>query len=509
MISVPNSLSAQTANLLGVNFVRDGSTLSNHTYTKISDLRQAGFFVNVVVNAFGQSGTRGWLQPSELPQYRTDLDELIAYMSQYGTASDYLLTCENEEANTGYRILDTVNSANLYLNMLAIFVEKMHAVGYKVSTGGFTGNAMKWLVYKDLKDQGRTADAQLFKISEFTPADTLGQFENWNTVGPFKTAIAITKQLIAGYKSSAVDYVNIHWKAPTNGTTPASIDVRPMQWTFEYYSRATGKPGITNELGTKNNSATIPVQMLKQLAKMNVPYVVYYDGGVSTATSGTDDNTIRNLSDNTLAPQGTALKQANDTLKTAPKDILKTQNGTVLLTGIAPSTPLPLVIMPDGSLVPGSASSAGTSLDTAALNKAIAGKQDTTAGIAYTRRIATKDSIITRFKDSSFTIAPLGLGDVVWDNMKKKYTGTVNAEYKLTAPRVSYDTIALIPRMLSNSSPSPYIAHSNTIGNAAYLAFDRGLCYNMEQYKCISNQSIIKDRIWYTKNSHLTIYKQG
>lgn len=336
VISSPGSISAATAISLGVPVFRD---VYNYPLTAVPFITKAranpSLEVAAVLNSVKLDSTRGYLDSvTELPAYIAAMNEMLDSIGDINAQTYWL---DNEFWNAGYRFSDTVSTIKLYAATARAMCTLLHSYYKKVADGGFTGDAMRWMPWYDLKFvQGRTADANEYANIVFTSAERAG-LANWATTpGSRRNSIVAYRQMIALYKTIGFDYCNLHWVEPTNGVDSAHINPKGLQYAVQYYSRVCGVPVLSNEIASKSITPALTQELVQAGIDLHMAYVILYDGtGVTTNTDGSGlDVSLRNT-DNTLNTIGLGVKSQYTALAAAARNIIRFYGGKINIPGLA------------------------------------------------------------------------------------------------------------------------------------------------------------------------------
>jgi hypothetical protein len=304
---VPLSSSIEAANLIypKLQWLRTGKSFDQPNANSYQTFSNAGFKVMLTINH--ATSVSGAMKPyptgSALTTYLGQLTTFLANNTAY-----FPIVCiQNEEGNQNYWDLsDPENAAARYLEMLDGAITRVHASGRKVSNGGVMGPALKWMVWKDIKDHQGDGAALEFAQKVFNSGEIAG-LSGRPTNPTFSQTIRFLQVVIPAYATMNIDYINFHWYEPSHtdilGNT--SIDPSVLLTIVQYLERVTGKTAITNELGQHNTAPNIIPQMLQVLTDLRMPYITLYDGD-GPASPGTGEAYALHNSDNTLRPNGVA-----------------------------------------------------------------------------------------------------------------------------------------------------------------------------------------------------------
>ncbi|HYK47119.1 MAG TPA: hypothetical protein VEV83_18210 [Parafilimonas sp.] len=297
---IPPGKQVQIAKALGANYIRARITVtdwkgSSDAYDQYA---AAGFKIILNINYDIPRDVTGDKKPipfvTDLEAYRKTLNSIL---DKY---KPELAVIENEEDNPGYHS----GTAQQYLTQLKTAIEVCHAHGVKVANAGLTNREIAGLVYDDLIRSGKKAEAASFAERAFPERlkSRLKQMYQPNSM--VARQLDFGRQVIEGYKTLDLDYVNFHWYEPTQsrGAGPQgiadvqNIDPAVFETVINYVKRSTGKPAITNEFGQLNRSPEIVKQLFQKVLDTGMPYAIWYsaDGGEGKAVALQNaDGTLR------------------------------------------------------------------------------------------------------------------------------------------------------------------------------------------------------------------------
>ena len=177
-----------------------------------------------------------------------------------------------------------------------VAVRVAHAKGYRISNGGLTVTGIKLAYWHYLWSSGQRDLADRFAQSALTPDLTngnaiLGDIPDSSEPGrpilannrPMRAKLARVERLLAGYPSTGIDYVNIHWYE----SGPEEL-AEVTNW----LSRATGLPVICNEMGQFSYSPETVTALLSEAESLRMAYIFWFanDGrGRARGLAGEDD----------------------------------------------------------------------------------------------------------------------------------------------------------------------------------------------------------------------------
>jgi hypothetical protein len=197
--------------------------------------------------------------PTNLSAYKRTIG---AILERY---SPVLLVVENEENSA----LFYTGTPEDYLRQLAAAVEVAHAKGIKVANGGLVSDLVAILVATSLEEHAEVerADDYLQK--------TLGD-RDWRRLRgtrKWREQVKRGRTLLAGYRATGADYVNIHWYN----------DAVTFEEAVAYVRTTTGLPLISNELGQQGSTNPEEVTSLMQkVFDLNLPIAIWFSIDVSS-----------------------------------------------------------------------------------------------------------------------------------------------------------------------------------------------------------------------------------
>jgi hypothetical protein len=281
----------QIAKALGVHYMRARINIvdwngSNDAYDQYA---AAGFKIILNVNYDVPRDAVGDKKPIPFP---TDMQ---AYSKTLNSILDKykpeLVVIENEEDNPGYHS----GTADQYLTQLKTAIGICHAKGLKVTNAGITDRGMGLLVYDDYVQKGKQKEADEFARRAFPQrlvANIKTRYQNDEQV---KRQIEFSRQVIKGYKTLDLDYVNFHWYEPAaargagQGIVSKEEHMDPVVFAaaVNFLKRTTGKPVVTNEVGELNASPTIVQELMQKILDAGMDYAIWYsaDGGAGKAVA--------------------------------------------------------------------------------------------------------------------------------------------------------------------------------------------------------------------------------
>lgn len=104
---------------------------------------------------------------------------------------------------------------------------------------------------------------------------------------------------VQALKSTSIDYVNFHWY---------QNDAKAFGQIAEYLHRVTGKPVISNEVGSATTSPQTVTAILQEAVDLHMAYLNWFSGDITTHGNNGDVQQVRALQnpDGSLRPTGDA-----------------------------------------------------------------------------------------------------------------------------------------------------------------------------------------------------------
>jgi hypothetical protein len=265
----------------------EGTTTPTTRYRTVSN---AGLEAQVSIRYYALDGTHNFPTGSALTDYISKITSYLDGMAGYNVQ---WISLENEENNSGYRVLDS-NSASYYITQLSQVIPLAHTRGIKVSNGGVTGHTMKYVVYNWLIGQGRTDDANLILNNEFTTGQKNAIIANTYTT-TYADQIAIVNSVLSNGASIGLDYFNYHWYFGSGSSQPIVPLVDTALLAKEAFEALSGLPVVSNEIGQHNAVIAHPTDVLKSFTKANIKYLIWTDGDSNNGMGAlhNSDGTLR------------------------------------------------------------------------------------------------------------------------------------------------------------------------------------------------------------------------
>lgn len=289
----------QVARAVGAHYVRAGMPVNppgSQAAATITAVEHAGFgavvgFRNASEADNGSTTGRAKSGPvTDKPAFQQALGRDL------DTTHPALVTIENEENGTNF----STATAPQYLQELTDAVQVAHAKGYKITNGGITGPGLALACWHHLWITGHHAAADAFAQKAFTEGrnrikTVLGDIPD--SSHPTRALLAndatdrlrlqASETLIAGYRSTGIDYINFHWY---------QVDPATMGQAVTYLEHVTGLQAVTNEMGQFDTNASTMTGLLSETIALRMPYVIWFasDGQVGPAVGLADnDGTLR------------------------------------------------------------------------------------------------------------------------------------------------------------------------------------------------------------------------
>jgi len=290
MIAFPKNEQTRTlaARNLGVKYMRPlAAKVGAPVMASIATQQAAGF--RLVLNIVNRGASNVTSIPAtNLATYRAGVaKELDLY-------HPVLAVIENEEVAPKF----FSGTPKQYLAMLAEAVKVAHARKIPVTNGGIVSVGIALATWYDLWSHGRRAVADEYarrtfprlrvgsKVLAHLP-DRAHPSRPVLAGDPAHAALlAHTRQYIAGFRKSGIDYVNFHWYQAGAWSLERSVD---------YLERATGKPAVTNEIGQYDLSPSTAKSILEGVLAEKLRYVIWYagDGGGPAKSLVDQDGSLR------------------------------------------------------------------------------------------------------------------------------------------------------------------------------------------------------------------------
>lgn len=189
--------------------------------------------------------------PTDTLAYRNGIKNLLA---ANGTTNLIGAALINEWNNIkhGQGYWNPVSAQNV-INLLHAGANALHESGLKAYDGGFTGEILYYEVWKDYVNRGFTDSAADFAGRAFPAGANLN---TWATDTAHGYRITFLDSVIAALPSLPLDGVNFHYYETLldKDSLTASINALTFKQIARYLHRVSGKPVITNEFGTNNNT---------------------------------------------------------------------------------------------------------------------------------------------------------------------------------------------------------------------------------------------------------------
>ncbi len=245
----------------------DGKQLAH-----IRDAEAAGFGLNIQFNNLAPS-------PDGRARSGPVTDDAAyerALAADLDATHPRLVTIQNEEDGLQF----WSGTPQDYLHELADAVHVAHAKGYEISNGGISAGAVKLAYWHHLWVSGQRAAADAFARSSLGPGMfRVGAIANDlpSSADPerpifartllMRNKLARAETLIAGYRSTGIDYVNFHWYES------GPDDLRAVA---TWLSQTTGLPAICNEMGQFSNSPETVDALLGMSESLHLAWVIWF-----------------------------------------------------------------------------------------------------------------------------------------------------------------------------------------------------------------------------------------
>jgi hypothetical protein len=215
----------------------------------------------------------------------------------------------NEEGSTNIKAVCIINEPNNFgywntsaknmLNLIRAATDVAHEHGFEAYDGGITGPIMNFMVYEDYIKRGFPDSAEDYKTRAFPSGTNPANWRTSSTQGP---KIRFLDTLLAGLKDIPTDGINVHWYETVRDEDSLKATTSPLTFiqTARYLSRVTGKPAMSNEYGTNNNSTITLMQQQVDVVQqaLHMKYAFWFS---------TPEHPLTNTN-GTLTPLGNAYK---------------------------------------------------------------------------------------------------------------------------------------------------------------------------------------------------------
>lgn len=294
------SLRVAVPRALGVRYVRPNVAVriggTNGLPAADDALARAGF--RLVLNLNNKPGTTTGATPAVPPK------SLLGYRKGVAKALDHfrpaLAVVENEELAPKFYS----GTPRQYLAQLAVAVDVAHKRRLQITNGGIVDGAMVLLTWHDLWYRGRRAEADAFlaSVQDGRPLARRIRGDVPDAAHPDRPFLARhpaqralfdrATELVRGYRTSKMDYVNFHWYQSGR---------KPLGQAIDYLQRVTGKRAVTNEIGQFDRRGTTVTGLLGECVAKRLPFTVWF-GGDGDPAQGLFEP------DGTLRPNGVAFR---------------------------------------------------------------------------------------------------------------------------------------------------------------------------------------------------------
>lgn len=259
----------------GITHIRDAIKIyswsgSDGGYT--TDLSD-GLTVLLNIEYHPLTSTYDYVHPEELAGYADTLNQICQWLSSVGKPA--LIVIENEELAPVYHS----GYIAWYMKEVDTAVAICHKYGIKVANAGLRDLEICFAVYRELLRQGKTTEATSFRTKTFS-VQMGNAWDNPGTNLKLDTLQQDFDSLMAYYKTSKLDYINIHHYDPANNALFDTLNSGPcvFQQEVDYLKKMTGKTIISNELGEYSWSVVQPPQLLKKCKDLKLRYALWYNG---------------------------------------------------------------------------------------------------------------------------------------------------------------------------------------------------------------------------------------
>jgi hypothetical protein len=292
-LSITNQIAV--TNSLGTNYVRDGQIVSNWSGRNVhyEDYINAGFHVLLNLNFLPQTTPQPFA--SDLTAYAAVIDNILTTYS--GSRKPELIVIENEETNEGYHS----GTMAEYLAELAAAIPVVHSHGLEITNGGIHPRGVCYWVWRDFVDRGMTTEASDWMDATFnTPMRNAALTPGLNpTLDAYWTKI---DDLLTGYTSLDIDYVNLHIYEPINDVGDGIVTIPGcIQTMADYIRTRTGKPVMSNEWGVRTLNASLVTSMMQAFYDADFAYAIEFSGDSSDVYALENTSAPYALRDNGIA----------------------------------------------------------------------------------------------------------------------------------------------------------------------------------------------------------------
>jgi acetyl esterase/lipase len=202
-----------------------------------------------------------------------------------------VLVVENEEDTAQY----WAGTSEQYAAELKAACQVAHDQKIPCANGGLSSKTSALLVWADyIEHQQFTEACSLVERASAELAPDLCRFTAIEQLSAAdQAAVATGRKLLAVYKASGQDYLNLHWYIPDKAALSEAVN---------YLKRVTNLPVMSNELGQYDQSPEAAQKLLSAALDLKLPYAIWFS---------LDRDTVQALqnADGSLRPNGEAFRE--------------------------------------------------------------------------------------------------------------------------------------------------------------------------------------------------------
>lgn len=258
---------------LGATYTRVNVGTSNwSTMSKVYD-RYVEAGIKVLLNIAWQSSSAGTTAfPTDMNAYASKLSAVLDTLS----SKPELIVIENEEINKSFHS----GPISDYIEELKTASPIVHAHGLKLTNGGIYGPGLEVSVYRYLQKAHGQAIADNYADHVLGPVIRKA-VNNVGSSPELESAVATIQSILS--TAPYLDYINVHHYEvdDPNITNVASVTTATpyaLKYTKEYIETTTGKPIMSNETSTRDNTQpALVTALLQDYVDNNFPYAIWWD----------------------------------------------------------------------------------------------------------------------------------------------------------------------------------------------------------------------------------------
>lgn len=180
---------------------------------------------------------------------------------------------------------EPTNKSNYYINIghylrqMKWSGEVIHPLGGKITDGGIHTEGVSYLVFYDLLDSGKVAEAAAWKDLCFS-AEMKNYVNNPAAHADITLYINQVDSILRYSKENGSDFQNIHLKWPFNGVQSDTAQVEHLLTVcVDFMRKRSGNDVVSNETGFKNNagSAGLLRAILRTMLQLKITYTGWFD----------------------------------------------------------------------------------------------------------------------------------------------------------------------------------------------------------------------------------------